>query len=336
MNTPTVLNIGLIGWGYWGPKLARNLAALPGVQIRAICDHNAANLRHASGEYPGVRVTQDDADLIDDPAVDAVVIATPAASHFDLARRALMAGKPVLVEKPLAISSEQAAQLIDTAARHRQVLMVDHTYAYADPVRQIKTLIETGQMGRLHYYDSTRANLGTFRPDVNVLWDLAVHDLAILDVLLGTMPFTVLATGAAHIPGQRENTAYLTCRYDDSLIAHIHANWLSPVRIRRVLIAGSLRGLCYDEAQVTVYDTGAVFAAHPVEEVVPPVDCHVETLPLSRTETLRAVGAHFLDCVTHHKNPLTDGAAGLRVVQILEAADRSLAGGGLPVPVEKI
>jgi predicted dehydrogenase len=330
------VRIGLIGYGYWGPKLARNVAALPGVRIAAICDHNAAHLRRAADEYPGVRVTQDDADLIDDPVVDAVVIATPAATHFDLARRALVAGKPALVEKPLAISSEQAARLIDTAARHRQVLMVDHTYAYAEPVRQIKRLIETGQVGRLHYYDSARANLGTFRPDVNVLWDLAVHDLAILDVLLATMPHTVLATGAAHIPGQRENTAYLTCRYDDSLIAHIHANWLSPVKIRRVLIAGSLRSLCYDDGQVTVYDTGAVFAARPVAEIVPPVDCHVETLPPHRTEPLRAVGAHFLDCVTHGKSPLTDGAAGLRVVQILEAAERSLAGGGLPVQVKPI
>ncbi len=327
------LNIGLIGYGYWGPKLARNFAMLPDARIAAICDHHAGHRQSASVDHPGARITPHDADLISDSAVDAVVIATPAASHFDLAQRVLLAGKPVLVEKPLAISSEQAARLLDLAAHHQQVLMVDHTYAYTGAVQHIKRRFDAGDLGQLYYYDSVRANLGTFRPDVNVMWDLAVHDLAILDALLGALPHTVAATGAAHLPGQRENIAYVTCRYAPNLIAHLHVNWLSPLKIRRILIGGSVRSVCYDDPDVTVYDTGAVFAARPVELITPAVECRAELLPRDPTEALYTMAAHFVACVMQHAVPRTDGAAGLRVVRILEAADRSLRNGGAPVTI---
>jgi predicted dehydrogenase len=338
MSDSSTLKIGLIGYGYWGPKLARNFAELPDVRIAAVCDRRPEHSERARGDHPGARVTPDYADLIADPAIDAVIIATSAASHFDLAVDVLAAGKPVLIEKPMVISSEQARRLIDLAALHQQILMVDHTYVYADAVRQIKTQIGEGRLGDLYYYDSVRASFGTFRPDVNVVWDLAVHDLAILDYLLGVLPNTITVTAAAHIPGQRQNTAYLTGHYTNNLIAHLHVNWLSPIKIRRTLIAGSLRSLCYDDSQpvdkVTVYDTGSVFALRPAHEIAPPIDYYAETLSLGQTETLRAVAAHFLDCIAHNKTPLTDGAAGLRVIQALEAADRSLASGGVPVEVD--
>jgi predicted dehydrogenase len=276
--------------------------------------------------------------------VDAVLVATPVSTHFDLAMAALRAGKHVLVEKPLAPSSDQAMQLIETARALGLVLMVDHTFVYTSAVQKIHELVSAGSLGRLYYYDSVRVNLGLFQHDVDVLWDLAVHDLSIMDYVLGREPTAVAATGVAHVPGRPVNTAYLTCFFEDDLIAHFHVNWLAPVKIRRTLIGGDRQMIVYDDLEpsekVKVYDKGITLGSdagggmeHAYEQLVGyrTGDMRAPQLPL--TEALRVEAQHFVECVATGRQPLTDGACGLRVVRILEAATRSLALRGVPVEV---
>jgi len=273
--------------------------------------------------------------------VDAVAIATPVDYHFELAMAALRAGKHVLVEKPMASSSEQAARLVDEAARRRLVLMVDHTFVYTGAVTKIRDLVRAGDLGDVYYYDSTRVNLGLFQHDVNVLWDLAVHDLSIMDFVLAQQPAAVSATGLAHVPNEPENIAYMTMFFDGTLIAHIHVNWLAPVKVRRTLIGGSRRMVVFDDLEtsekVKVYDKG--ISVNPSAENVYQMlvgyrtgDMWAPKLDVAEALTIEA--AHFVDCVTRGTRPLTDGEAGLRVVRLLEAATTSMAERGRPVSLD--
>jgi predicted dehydrogenase len=337
-DTAPPIRVGVAGYGYWGPNLVRNFSEVPGSAVCAVSDLRPERLAEAKARYPAIRLMNDAHALIEDPAIDAVIIMTPISTHFDLVRRALKAGKHVLVAKPLAGSSEQATELIEEAARRQLVLMVDHTFIYTGAVRRIKELVDSGSLGRVYYCDSVRVNLGLFQHDVNVLWDLAVHDLSIMDYVLGRYPTAVAATGAAHIPGHQVNMAYLTCFFEDSLMAHVHVNWLAPVKVRRTLICGDRQMIVYDDLEpsekVKVYDKGITVGNRPeriYESLVGYRTGDMWAPHLSLTEGLRLEALHFLECIRTGEQPVTDGASALRVISILEAATQSLIQRGQPV-----
>ncbi|HEY3167284.1 MAG TPA: Gfo/Idh/MocA family oxidoreductase [Candidatus Binatia bacterium] len=333
-----MVGIGVIGYGYWGPNLVRNFSEAPGSKVVAVSDLRAERLGQMQMRYPGVKVSGDHHDVLDDPAVDAVAIATPVATHFDLAMEALHAGKHVFVEKPLAASAEQGERILEEAARCRCVLMVDHTFVYTGAVRKIKELVRSGRLGQLYYYDSVRVNLGLFQHDVNVLWDLAVHDLAIMDYVLDVRPCGVGATGIAHVPGKPKDVAYLTCFFEDNLIAHFHVNWLSPVKVRKTLIGGAQQMIVYDDLEpsekIKVYDKGITLnngADGKYDLLVGYRAGDMWAPQLDSTEALRIEAMHFVDCVENGRTPITSGEVGLRVVRILEAATQSMSQRGRPV-----
>jgi len=335
-----VIRIGVIGYGYWGPNLVRNFAECGGAAVTAVCDTREERLAQVKRRYPGVATTTSATDLCTRSDVDAVVIATPVDRHFELGMAALRAGKHVLLEKPMASTSEQASRLIDEAASRRLVLMVDHTFVYTGAVRKMREMTDAGELGDIYYYDSVRINLGLFQHDVNVLWDLAVHDLAIMDYVLKDRPVSVSATGLAHVAGRPQNIAYMTMFFDSSLIAHVHVNWLSPVKVRRTLLGGSRRMVVFDDLEasekIKVYDRGISLNPSP-ENVYQMLigyrtgDMHAPQLAV--TEALGVEALHFVDCVNNGKTPLTDGEAGLRVVRLLETASESMTEQGRPVSI---
>ena len=262
-----MVRIGVIGYGYWGPNLVRNFAEVPDTQVLAVADMRSERLQLACRRYPGLQAVTDYRDVLNNPEVDAVAISTPVSTHFQLAMEALQAGKHVLVEKPMTADTEQANRLIDEAARRKLVLMVDHTFVYTGAVRKMRELIKVGALGDIYYYDSTRVNLGLFQHDVNVIWDLAVHDLSIMDYILPEVPVEVSATGIGHVAGAGEDAAYVSLFYSGSIIAHVNVNWLSPVKIRRTLIGGSKSMIVYDDIEnsekIKVYDKGVVVKNGP-------------------------------------------------------------------------
>jgi predicted dehydrogenase len=332
-----MIKVGVIGYGYWGPNLVRNFAELPDVRVGWVTDLRPDRLGAVTARYPTTKVSADHCDIIGDSSVDAVVIATPVHTHFDLGLAALRAGKHVLMEKPLASTSDQAARLIDEAERRGLVLMVDHTFVFTPSVQKMHELTLSGELGDIHYYDSVRINLGLFQHDVNVLWDLAVHDLSIMDFVLGRQPVSVSATGLAHVPGSPENIAYLTMFFEDRVIAHVHANWLAPVKIRRTLLGGSRRMLVFDDLEasekIKVYDRGISVDQSPDDVNRMRIGYRTGDMwapQLAIREALHAAARHFVDVITTGTQPLSDGHAGLRVVRVLEAATRSMANGGRP------
>jgi predicted dehydrogenase len=338
-----MIRVGVIGYGYWGPNLVRNFADLEDARVAVVADPRAERLAQAERRYPGVRVTTDAADLIADPAVDAVVIATPVALHYELASAALRAGKHVLVEKPIAATSDEASRLIDEAARRRLVLMVDHTFVYTGAVQKIRELVAGGELGELYYYDSVRINLGLFQQDVDVLWDLAVHDLSIMDFVLPLQPVAVSATGLAHVPGKPENIAYMTMFFDGPVIAHVHASWLAPVKVRRTLLGGSRRMIVFDDLEasekIKVYDSGISVDPSPEHLYQMLIGYRTGDMwapKLAVTEALHTEAAHFVDCVARGTRPQTDGEAGRRVVRLLEAASMSMQHHGRPVDIQGV
>jgi predicted dehydrogenase len=343
-STPASIRVGVIGYGYWGPNLVRNFSEAEGSRVAAVSDLSAQRLAHVHGRYPSVFTTTDYRDLLRDPQIDAIVIATPVWTHYELAMQALLAGKHVLVEKPMAPTTRQGLELIETAERLHLTLQVDHTFIYTGAVQKIRDMVANGRLGQLYYYDSVRVNLGLFQHDVNVLWDLAVHDLSIMDFVLGRQPYAVAATGAAHIPGKPVNTAYLTCFFPDNVLAHFHVNWLAPVKVRRTLIGGDRQMIVYDDLEpsekVKVYDKGITLsgagtdAAYELMVGYRAGDMFAPQLPV--TEGLRVEAEHFLDCIRAGTRPLSDGLAGVRVVRILEAATQSLDQGGRPVELRPL
>ena len=330
-----MIGIGVIGYGYWGPNLVRNFAETPRARLVGISDSRTDRLDQARRRYPSAFLTERASELLADPEVDAIAIATPVSSHFDLAMEALQSDKHVLVEKPLAATSEQALRLIDEAGKRNRVLMVDHTFVYTGAVRKIREMIASGELGEIYYYDSVRVNLGLFQHDVNVIWDLAVHDLSIMDFVLASKPVAVSATGISHIAGQPENVAYLTLFFADNKIAHLHVNWLAPVKVRRTLIGGSEKMIVYDDLEpsdkVKVYDKGVSLSssAEAVYQLLVSYRSGDMWAPkLDQAEGLQTEARHFVDCIEHNREPMTDGHAGLRVLRILEAAERSMSGRG--------
>ena len=327
-----MITVGVIGYGYWGPNLVRNFAETPGARVGYVTDLRQDRLAQVTARYPATKVSTDYRDVLKDPAIDAVVIATPVSSHYELGMAALRAGKHVLIEKPIASSADQAEGLIDEAAKRKLVLMVDHTFVYTPAVGKIRELVENGDLGDVYYYDSVRINLGLFQHDVNVLWDLAVHDLSIMDFVLGQSPVAVTATGLSHVPGQPENIAYMTMFFDGRLIAHVHVNWLAPVKVRRTLLGGSRRMIVFDDLEtsekVKVYDRG--ISLNPSAENVYQMKIGYRAgdmwaPQLGLTEALHAEARHFVECIDRATVPRTDGHAGLRVIRLLEAATKSMS-----------
>jgi predicted dehydrogenase len=302
---------------------------------------NRDRLALVQRRYPGVETTTDYRDVLSNPQVDAVAISTPVSTHFPLALEALQAGKHVLVEKPITTSSQQAMRLIDEAERRKLVLMVDHTFVYTGAVRKIRELIDKGSIGDILYYDSTRINLGLFQYDVDVIWDLAVHDLSIMEYLLPESPVAVSATGLGHVHGAAENVAYVTAFYNSPLIAHLNVNWLSPVKIRRTLIGGSKKMIVYDDIEnsekVRVYDKGITVKNGPeslYKLMVSYRSGDMYAPQIDVTEAPRIEAQHFADCIEKGTKPITDGHSGLRVVTALEAATRSMKDRGKAVLVQ--
>jgi predicted dehydrogenase len=325
--------IGVIGCGYWGPNLLRNFSENETAQLTWICDVDEARLAAMGRRYPSTRTTNDYRKLLADSALDAVAVVTPVATHYEIAKQALLGGKHVLVEKPLTATARQAEELIELADRNRLTLMVDHTFVYTGAVRKMKEILRSGELGDLLYFDSVRINLGLFQRDINVLWDLAPHDLSIMDYLIERQPIGVSALGSCHIEPGIENIAYLVMRFADDFIAHFHFNWLAPVKIRRTLIAGARKMILYDDIEPTekvrVYDKGVTAnrigdreAAY--QTLVSYRTGDVWAPKLDATEALYYVVAEFLDSIRQKRKPLTDGEAGLRIVRILETAQQSI------------
>lgn len=335
-----MIGVAVIGFGYWGPNLVRNFSQVDGAQVVAICDLDERRRGTASKLYPAVSVYGDVAAMLDDDAVDAVLIATPVTTHFALAKQALTAGKHTLVEKPFTATSAEGDELVALAEGRGLTLMVDHTFVYTSAVRKIHELLERGDLGRLYYYDSVRVNLGLFQSDVSVMWDLAVHDLSIMDYLLGQDPLTVSAVGVAHVPGHPENMAYITVMFPDNLIAHFHVNWLAPVKVRQTLVCGSEKMVVFDDIEMSekikVYDKGVVLdpaAEHVYQRHVGYRTGDMWAPRLDNVEALAIEAQHFVDCISSGATPLSDGRSGVRVVRLLEAAHESMARGGAPVDI---
>ena len=329
--------IGVVGCGYWGPNLLRNFAENETAELRWISDLDETRLAAMGRRYPAAQTTTDYQKLLADPQLDAIAVVTPVATHFQIAKEALLAGKHVLVEKPLTSTAREAEELIELAARHRRTLMVDHTFVYTGAVRKMKEILDKDGLGDLLYFDSIRINLGLFQRDINVLWDLAPHDLSLMDYLIDRQPTAVSAIGSCHIEPGIENIAYLVMRFEDDFIAHFHFNWLAPVKIRRTLIAGSRKMILYDDIEPTekvrVYDKGVTTnrigdREADYQTLVSYRTGDVWAPKLDATEALRHVVAEFLDSIRAQRRPLTDGAAGLRVVRLLEAAQQSIKKGG--------
>jgi predicted dehydrogenase len=337
-----MIKVGVIGYGYWGPNLVRNFMVAPGSAVTSVCDLNKERLSSLGKLYPGVKTYCDSSELINDRQVDAVVIATPVFSHFDLAMAALKAGKHVFVEKPLAARSDQARKLVDEAAARKLVLLVDHTFVYTDAVRKIRELIMSGQLGEIYYYDAVRVNLGLFQHDVNVIWDLAIHDLSIMDYVLPAKPVAISATGISHVPGQPENVAYITLLFSSAQIAHVHVNWLTPVKVRHTLIGGSEKMILYDDLEpsekLKVYDKGINVTPGRPEDVYKLLVSYrsgdMWAPRLDNTEALQTEALHFIECIQNNQQPETDGPAGLRMVNMIEAAETSLRDRGRLVEIQ--
>jgi predicted dehydrogenase len=330
-----VIRVGVIGYGYWGPVVARNIHAAEGCRLVAICDGNPGALARACKTYPDIRMMTDAKELIRLPQIDAVAVVTPVWTHFEFAKAALENGKHIFVEKPFTAKTSEALELIDLAFARNLQIMVDHTFLFTGAVRKIRQLIDEGALGKLFYYDSTRVNLGLFQHDVNVIWDLAPHDLAIMDHLIGAKPEAVSATGQCHLNGL-EDVAYLTI-YFSSMLAHVNVNWLSPVKVRTTLIGGEKKMVVWNDMEsdekVKVYDKGvAIRNGEGVYNLLVSYRSGDMWAPkVDQVEALKLEANYFRDCIEKNETPFNDAFAGLRVVQLLEAACQSLKQRGRPV-----
>jgi len=329
-----MINLGVIGYGYWGPNVVRNFNGIPDAEVVSICDYQQSALKRARNIYPKMNITSDCREILYSPRIDAVVIVTPVSTHFDIAKQALENGKHIFIEKPFTSSVEQAEQLIELAEKKNLKIMVDHTFLFTGTVKKIKQLIDDGTMGDLYYFDSTRVNLGLFQKDVNVIWDLAPHDLSIMDHLFNSNAVAVAATGMAHFDNDLENVAYITVYLSGNLIAHINVNWLSPVKIRMTMIGGRKKMVVWNDLvsdeKLRVYDRGVDPAdkesAYPLRVNYRSGDMWAPKI--EQSEALKDEAEYFIDCISNNKTPFNDGYSGLRVIKMLEATERSIKKGG--------
>lgn len=336
-----IVGVGLVGFGYWGPNLARNFSSQFNCRLLAICENNAARAEYARRLFPSAAVTPDFEDLVSNPDIQAIVIATPVASHYSIAKAALLSGKDIFVEKPFTQTVEQAEDLVAIANKTGQLIAVDHTFLYTGSVRKIYELVKKKELGDLLYFDSVRVNLGLFQQDVNVIYDLAPHDLSILVHLIDKKPIALRAMGVCHGPQKLESLAYLHLDFEDGFVAHFHFSWVAPVKIRKTILAGTNKMLVYDDLElmekVRLYDKGIVLT--PNKESVYNIQVEYRTgdmlaPKLEVREALSTEAEHFLGCVRTRSRPLSDGEMGLKVVRLLAASEESLRTGGNRVLLE--
>ncbi len=328
-----MINIGVIGYGYWGPNIVRNFSSLDETRVLCVCDNNQGAMNRVRRSYPHVAVTCNYNDILSSPEVNAVAVVTPVSTHFELAKQALEKGKHVFVEKPFTATVAQAEELITLAEKKKLTIMVDHTFIFTGAVRKIKQLIDEKSLGDLYYYDSVRVNLGLFQRDVNVIWDLAPHDLAVMDYLLDEKPAAVAACGKAHVNGM-EDTAYVTVHFNNNLIAHFNVNWLSPVKVRTTLIGGEKKMLVWNDLEadekIKIYDKGVEVRTKEAEYKML-VNYRSGDMYAPRVESIEALkleAEYFLRCIAENQTPINDGHAGLRVVKMLDACNESLRSKG--------
>ncbi|MGH2575448.1 MAG: Gfo/Idh/MocA family protein [Ignavibacteria bacterium] len=339
MTEKNKLNLGIIGYGYWGPNLVRNFYGLDNCTIKYVCDLRTERLSLVSKLFPSINLTGDYNSLLKDPEVDAVAVATPVGTHYNFAKLALEHDKHVLVEKPMTDSYSKAKELIDIALKKNKVLMIDHTFLYTGAVKTIRKLIDGGTLGRIQYFDSTRINLGLFQQDINVLWDLASHDLSILSHLINEKPHSIRAVGVSHTVNKIENIAYLILHYPSGMIAHFNCSWSSPVKIRQILIGGDKKMIVYNDIEtsekVKVYDTGYDVRTDEDKQKLL-VDYRVGDVYSPKVdirEALTGLVSDFKDAVLNGTDPLSNWKVGLEVVKILEASDKSLKDNSKEIPI---
>jgi predicted dehydrogenase len=326
----TLVKFGVIGYGYWGPNVVRNLDQLDGSVMVAVCDKSPAARKRIHKAYPHVKVVSETAELLSSTEIDAVAIVTPVWTHYELTKAALENGKHVFVEKPFTSDSGQAEELINLAAKKNLKIMVDHTFLFTGAVKKIGQLLDEGALGKIYYYDSTRVNLGLFQHDINVIWDLAPHDLSIIDHLIKETPEAVSATGQTHLNGH-EDVAFITVYFPNKIIAHINVNWLSPVKVRTTLIGGEKKMLVWNDLEVDekikVYDKGVHITSREglYNLLVNYRSGDMWAPQVEQVEALKQELAYFIDCVSNDRTPSNDGAAGLRIVKLLEAANQSVS-----------
>lgn len=339
------ITIGVIGCGYWGPNLIRNFAENESANLSWICDADSKRIASVNRRYPAARSATDYKEMLNDSSLDAVVIATPVGTHYQFVKDALNAGKHVLVEKPFTANVRDAEELIELADKNKLNVMVDHTFVYTGALRKIKEIVKSGELGELLYFDSVRINLGLFQRDINVVWDLAPHDLSMMDYIIERQPVSVNAMGSCHIEKGIENIAYVMLKFEDEFMASFHFNWLAPVKIRRTLIAGDKKMIVYDDIEPTeklrIYDKGVTKTQienetdreEAYQTLVSYRTGDVWSPKIDGTEALKYVAQEFLQSIKEERKPLTDGEAGLRVVRLLEAAQTSIKNGGQTVKV---
>ena len=332
-----MIRVGVIGFGYWGPHIVRNFNIAEKSEVVIVCDQRAEALRRVLQTYPQLKTTNNSVDVLTSPEVDVVAVVTPVWTHFELAKAALNNGKHVFVEKPFTFSSAQAEELVNLAERKRRLIMVDHTFLFTGAVKKIRQLVSDGTLGNLYYYDSTRVNLGLFQHDVNVIWDLAPHDLSIMDFVIAREPEAVVATAEKHLNGL-EDVAFLTFYFPDNIIAHVNVNWLSPVKVRTTLIGGEKKMLVWNDLEVDeklrIYDKGVekVSSAEGIYDMLVRYRTGDMWAPqVEHTEALKAEAEYFVKCIHTGQQPINDGKAGWRVVRMLEAANQSVLARGSAV-----
>jgi len=341
-KTENALSVAVVGYGYWGPNLVRNFNICRQTRLVWLCDLNPERLEAVTSACPGMRTTTDYQRILDDPDVEAVAVATPVSSHFPIARAALERGKHVLLEKPLALSLAEGRELVELADRCGVKLMCDHTFCYTSAVRKIKDLVSRGDLGELLYFDSIRVNLGQFQDDCNVVWDLATHDLSIIDFVVDQKPVSVSVHGVSHGGNGMASMAYISLNFDDVFIAHIHVNWLSPVKVRMTMIGGREKMLVWNDMEpaekIRIYDKGIDVDRNVHEEKTRRLISYrsgdMYSPHISQTEALARVVEEFAASIREDRPPLTDGASALRVLATLEAADRSIKAHGANIPIE--
>lgn len=336
-----MIKVAVIGCGYWGPNLIRNFIICPDAELAWICDLNKSRLEKVAMPYPNIKRTTNFNDILNDNTIKAVAIATAVDTHFDIAKACLEKGKHILIEKPLASNISQGEELVNLAKRKKLKLMCDHTFCYTGAVRKMKKIIDSGELGELLYFDSVRINLGLFQHDVNVVWDLAPHDLSILDFIIKETPIQINAHGVCHAGNDLENIAYVSIYYPDSFFAHLHLNWLSPVKIRKTVICGREKMLVWDDLEpvekIKIYNKGIEIKKIKQEQknkmMVSYRSGDIYIPQLDNTEALFEVAREFIDCIKKNRKPLTDGESGLRILKLLETAEKSIKSKGVNINI---
>ena len=328
-----MLRIGVIGYGYWGPNIVRNFMDNDQSEVVMVCDKNQTALNRVKKRYPNIETTKEVRDIFSSAKIEAVAIVTPVSSHFDMAKQALESGKHIFVEKPFTATAAQAEELIALAEKKNLKIAVDHTFLFSGAVKEIKNLIDSGKLGKLYYYDSIRVNLGLFQHDINVIWDLAPHDLSIMDYLVGEEPTAFVATGKAHVNSE-ESVSYITAYFNNNIIAHFNLNWLSPVKIRLTLIGGEKKMVVWNDVvadeKIKVYDKGVeVKSTNGIRDLLVSYRSGDVWIPrVDQTEALKLAAESFIQYILDNKTPINSGYTGLRIVKMLEACNKSVKDNG--------